>query len=254
MSTHSAQSMQDQVALVTGASRGIGRAIAVRLAEQGCDVVVNYRADEAAARATAALIEQQGRAAFVIQADVAEAEQAGRMADSALERFGRIDILVNNAGITCNDLLLRMPAEDIEAVVRTNLFGVIYPTQAIALPMIRQRSGRIVNLSSSAATKPGPGQDGPGGGYSARRNTLRNVGLYGSLPRMSRDSKNGGQAQAASSMSSSMSMSAKPAAAGSMQMAAPAGGGSAKCKDGTTVTYKHRQGTCSGHGGVASWM
>ena len=153
-----ALTMKGQVALVTGAGRGIGRATAQLLAEQGCDVVVNYLADEAAAHETAALIERQGRKALVIRADVADPAQVGHMVDSVLEQFGIIDVLVNNAGITRNDLLLRMPPDDIAAVIRTNLLGTIYPTQAVAMPMIRQRAGRIVNLSSSAAGKPGPGQ------------------------------------------------------------------------------------------------
>lgn len=150
--------LERQVALVTGASRGIGREIARLLAEHGADVAINYRGDEAAARETAGIVESLGRRALVIRADVSDPEQAGHMVGSVLEQFGRVDILVNNAGITRDNLLASMEPEDIEAVIRTNLLGVIYPTQAVTRPMMRQRSGRIVNVSSSAASKPGRGQ------------------------------------------------------------------------------------------------
>lgn len=150
--------LENQVALVTGASRGIGREIARIFAEHGADVVINYRGDEAAARETAAAVEQWGRRALVLKADVSDPEQASQMVARVLERFERIDILVNNAGITRDNLLASMEPDDIEAVIRTNLLGVIYPTQAVTRPMMRQRSGRIVNISSSAASKPGRGQ------------------------------------------------------------------------------------------------
>ncbi|HEY0846484.1 MAG TPA: 3-oxoacyl-ACP reductase family protein [Noviherbaspirillum sp.] len=150
--------LENQVALVTGASRGIGREIARIFAEQGADVAINYRGDEAAARETAAAVEQWGRRALLIRADVSDPAQADAMVAGVLESFGRIDILVNNAGITRDNLLASMEPDDIEAVIRTNLLGVIYPTQAVTRPMMRQRSGRIVNISSSAASKPGRGQ------------------------------------------------------------------------------------------------
>ena len=147
-----------KTALVTGASRGIGRAIACTLAAQGCDVAINYRQDEAAARATAALVEQQGRRALLLQADVADHAQAHAMVAGVLAQWERIDVLVNNAGITRDKLLATMEPEDIELVLRTNLLGAIYPTQAVTPVMVRQRWGRIVNLSSVAASKPGRGQ------------------------------------------------------------------------------------------------
>ncbi len=150
--------LTDQVAIVTGASRGIGREIAILFAEQGCDVAINYRGDEAGALETAAAVEQLGRKAMLVKADVASFEQCGNMVDAVIDRFGKIDILVNNAGITRDNLLVSMDAEDIEAVIRTNLLGVIYPTKAVAMHMVRRRSGRIVNMSSSAASKPGKGQ------------------------------------------------------------------------------------------------
>ena len=148
----------NQVALVTGASRGIGREIALAFAAQGADVAINYRSDEAGAAATRAAIEDMGRKAMLVRADVASYSECAAMADAVIERFGQIDILVNNAGITRDNLLVSMEPEDIEAVIRTNLFGVIYPTKAVAMHMVRKRRGRIVNLSSSAASKPGRGQ------------------------------------------------------------------------------------------------
>jgi 3-oxoacyl-[acyl-carrier protein] reductase len=147
-----------KTALVTGASRGIGRAIACTLAAQGCDVAINYRQDEAAARETAAQVERHGRRALLLQADVADHAQAQAMVATVLAQWDRLDVLVNNAGITRDKLLATMEPEDIESVLRTNLLGVIYPTQAVTPVMVRQRWGRIVNLSSSAASKPGRGQ------------------------------------------------------------------------------------------------
>lgn len=148
----------DQVALVTGASRGIGREIALVFAEQGCDVAINYRSDDAGAQETAAAIEKLGRRALLVKGDVADLAQCTQMVESVVETFGKLDILVNNAGITRDNLLVSMEADDIEAVIRTNLLGVIYPTKAVAMQMMRQRRGRIVNMSSSAASKPGRGQ------------------------------------------------------------------------------------------------
>ena len=147
-----------KTALVTGASRGIGREIARVLAAQGCDVAINYRHDEAAARETADLVEQAGRRALLLQADVSDAQQAHAMADQMLERWDRIDVLVNNAGITRDGLLATLAPDDIESVLGTNLLGTVYATQAVTAAMVRQRWGRIVNLSSSAASKPGRGQ------------------------------------------------------------------------------------------------
>ncbi len=151
-------SSETRVAVVTGAGRGIGRAIAAALAGQGHDVVVNYHHDLAAARETAVAVEQAGRQALLHQADVADLGQVEALVDAALGRFGRIDVLVNNAAITHNALLPSMPASAIEDVIRTNLVGVIYATRAVAPHMLVRRWGRIVNISSSAAGKPGPGQ------------------------------------------------------------------------------------------------
>jgi 3-oxoacyl-[acyl-carrier protein] reductase len=151
-------SLQNQVALVTGASRGIGRAIAIRLAQEGCDIAINYQNNIDAAKETQKLVQDLGRKAILIQADVSSHEQSEVMAAKVMETFERIDILVNNAGTTRNDLLLSMPPEDIEFVIRTNLLGVIYPMKSVAPHMLGQRYGRIVNISSVAGEKPGRGQ------------------------------------------------------------------------------------------------
>ncbi|MBQ6618015.1 MAG: SDR family NAD(P)-dependent oxidoreductase, partial [Phascolarctobacterium sp.] len=115
---------EGKVALVTGASRGIGRAIALALAAEGADVAVNYAGSEAAAKEVAAEIEAMGRKAFVIQADIASTEASTAMVDAVVKEFGRVDVLVNNAGITRDGLLMRMKEEDWDAVITTNLKGV----------------------------------------------------------------------------------------------------------------------------------
>src|SRR5215213_1198338 len=115
-----------KTALVTGGSRGIGRAIALRLATQGADVGFSYRGNESAARATATEIEGLGRRAVPVQADVSDAAVADGLVKSVLDAFGRIDILVNNAGITRDDLIMRMKAEDWTDVLETNLFGAFW--------------------------------------------------------------------------------------------------------------------------------
>lgn len=148
----------NQVAIVTGASRGIGREIAIQFARQGCDIAINYRTDEAGALKTAQLVEALGRKALLVPADVASFSACTQMVDAVMDKFKRVDILVNNAGITRDNLLMSMETEDIAAVINTNLYGVIYPTKAVALQMMRQRYGRIINISSSAASKPGKGQ------------------------------------------------------------------------------------------------
>jgi 3-oxoacyl-[acyl-carrier protein] reductase len=135
-------------AIVTGGSRGIGRAIAIRLATQGADVAFSFRGNEAAAKETAAAIDALGRKALAIQADVSQPESAEAVVKAALEAFGKVDILVNNAGITRDDLLMRMSVDDFRAVLETNLFGAFYATKAVTRPMLRAKSGRIVNITS----------------------------------------------------------------------------------------------------------
>ncbi len=135
-------------ALVTGGSRGIGRAIALRLATQGADVAFSYRGNEAAAKEVVAAIEGLGRRAVAVQADAADPESAETVVKAALEAFGKVDILVNNAGITRDDLIMRMSVDDFRAVLETNLFGAFYMTKAVTRPMLKARSGRIVNITS----------------------------------------------------------------------------------------------------------
>jgi 3-oxoacyl-[acyl-carrier protein] reductase len=135
-------------AVVTGGSRGIGRAIALRLAEQGADVAFSYRGNEAAAKETAAAIEGFRRKALAVQADVSKPESADALIKAALEAFGKIDILVNNAGITRDDLIMRMSLEDWRDVLETNLFGAFYAIKAVTRPMLKARYGRIINITS----------------------------------------------------------------------------------------------------------
>ena len=135
-------------AVVTGGSRGIGRAIALRLATQGADIAFSYRGNEAAAKETAAAIEGLGRKALAVQADVTEPDAADALVKAALDALGKIDILVNNAGITRDDLLMRMSVEAFREVLETNLFGAFYATKAVTRPMLRAKSGRIINITS----------------------------------------------------------------------------------------------------------
>ena len=137
-----------KVALITGASRGIGRAIAIRLAAEGAKIAVNYAGNQAAAEEVKAAIEQSGGTAMLIQTDVSDAVAAAEMVARVHEEFGGLDILVNNAGITRDTLLLRMKDEDFDTVINTNLKGVYACTKAAAKLMTKQRSGRIVNLTS----------------------------------------------------------------------------------------------------------
>ncbi len=148
-----------RVALVTGASRGLGRAIALAFAQQGADVAVNYRGNADAAAETVTGIRATGRAAEAIQGDTSAGREACEEIDkAALDAFGTVDILVNNAGITRDNLLMRMDAEEWEAVLSTNLSGPFWMTRAIARPMMKARYGRIINMSSAAGRMGNPGQ------------------------------------------------------------------------------------------------
>lgn len=150
--------VEGKVALVTGASRGIGRAIAIALAEAGADVVVNYAGSQGAAEETVAAIEAMGRKAAAIQANVGKTEEAEQLVKSTLEQFGKIDILVNNAGITRDNLIMRMKEEEFDQVIETNLKGVFNCLKAVTRPMMKQRSGRIINISSVVGFLGNPGQ------------------------------------------------------------------------------------------------
>ena len=151
--------LTDKVALVTGGGRGLGRAIALALARQGADVGVNFRGNVAAADEVVAEIRGMGRAAIAIQGDTsAGRESCEAIVKAALDEFGKVDILVNNAGITRDNLLMRMDAEEWESVIDTNLGGPFWMTRAIARPMLRARSGRIINMSSVAGRMGNVGQ------------------------------------------------------------------------------------------------
>ena len=140
--------LSGKTALVTGGSRGIGKAIALRLAAQGADVAFSYRGNEAAAAATTSEIEGLGRRALAVQADVSDADAAEGLVKAVLDAFGKVDILVNNAGITRDDLIMRMSVEAFRDVLETNLFGAFYMTKAVTRPMLRAKGGRIVNITS----------------------------------------------------------------------------------------------------------
>ena len=148
-----------KVALVTGGSRGLGRAIALAFARQGADVAINYRGNAEAAEEVVAEIRAMGRQSLAIQGDTSTGREACEaIVKAALDEFGTVDILVNNAGITRDNLLMRMDAEEWQAVLDTNLSGPFWMTRAIARPMLKARSGRIINMSSAAGRMGNPGQ------------------------------------------------------------------------------------------------
>ena len=150
--------LEGKVALVTGGSRGIGRAIALKLAGCGADVVINFAGNVAAAEATVSEIKALGRRAMMIQADVSNGEACTAMIESVIKEMGKIDILVNNAGITRDGLLMRMKDADWDAVINTNLKSVYNCTKAVIKYMMKARSGRIVNISSVVGLIGNPGQ------------------------------------------------------------------------------------------------
>lgn len=150
--------MSNRVALVTGASRGIGRAIALKLAEGGATVGVNFNSNEAAAAEVVELIKSRGGQALLLRADVGSAEAVQAMVADLAKAHGRIDILVNNAGIIRDTLLLRMSESDWDAVLNTNLKSAFMCTKAVVRYMMKQRWGRIVNISSISGVIGNPGQ------------------------------------------------------------------------------------------------
>ena len=153
-----AAALTDKVAIVTGASRGIGRAVALTLAAAGAHVVVNYARSSTAADEVVAQIAETGGSAIALQADVSKADQVDALVKATLDKWGRVDVLVNNAGIARDALLLRMKPEDWQAVVDLNLTGVFLCTRAISKIMLKQRAGRIINIASVAGLMGNPGQ------------------------------------------------------------------------------------------------
>ena len=148
-----------RAAVITGGSRGLGRAIALALAGQGADVAVNYRGNADAAEDVARQITAMGRSAMTVQGDTSAGRDACEaIVKQAIAAFGKVDILVNNAGITRDNLLMRMDADEWDAVIGTNLSGPFWMTRAVARPMMKARYGRIINMSSAAGRMGNPGQ------------------------------------------------------------------------------------------------
>lgn len=150
--------LTDKVAVITGASRGIGRATALALAAEGAKVVVNYARSSQAADDVVAKIEEMGGEAIALQADVSQAEQVDALFKAVLEKWGRVDVLVNNAGITRDTLLMRMKQDAWQAVLDLNLTGVFLCIKAVTKTMMKQRSGRIINIASVSGLMGNPGQ------------------------------------------------------------------------------------------------
>ncbi|AIQ58419.1 3-oxoacyl-[acyl-carrier-protein] reductase [Paenibacillus borealis] len=150
--------LKGQTALVTGGSRGIGRAIALALAEQGVKVAVNYSGSLQAAEETVARIQELGSEGIALQGNVGNSEQAENLVKEVISTWGRIDILVNNAGITRDNLIMRMKEEEFDQVIETNLKGVFNCLKAATRPMMKQRYGRIINISSVVGVTGNPGQ------------------------------------------------------------------------------------------------
>ena len=151
-------SLEGQTALVTGGGRGIGRAIALALGEAGAEVVVNYSSSDAAAEDVVATITAAGGKAYALQANVSIEQDVDGLIKSVLERSGRLDVLVNNAGITRDGLLMRMKTSDWQSVIDLNLSGVFLCTRAVARPMLKQKSGRIINITSVVGLMGNAGQ------------------------------------------------------------------------------------------------
>ena len=164
-----------KIAVVTGGTRGIGLAIAERLARDGFDLMVTYRSDQEQAEQARSGLQSSGREIELFAGDLSEADQAGALIEKTMERFGRIDALVNNAGITRDTLIMRMSEDDWDTVLATNLKGAFLCAKAAIRPMLRQRSGRIVNITSVVGLVGNAGQ----ANYAAAKAGL--VGLTKSL-------------------------------------------------------------------------
>ncbi len=170
--------LEGQVGVVTGGSRGIGRAISLALAREGCRVVINYHSNADAARQVVQEIEALGGQALAVQGDVSRAQEAQALIERALEAFGTLDILVNNAGITRDGLLMRMSEEDWDAVLDTNLKGAYHCIKAAQRTLLRKRAGRIIQISSVSGLRGNAGQ----ANYAAAK-----AGLIGLTKAMARE-------------------------------------------------------------------
>lgn len=150
--------LKDKVALVTGASRGIGRAIALELAAKGAAIVVNYAGNEVKAQEVVDAIKDQGGQAIKVQANVSVEDEVKQLVKETTSTFGRLDILVNNAGITRDNLLMRMKESEFDDVIQTNLKGVFLSTKAVTRQMMKQKNGRIINVASVVGISGNAGQ------------------------------------------------------------------------------------------------
>ncbi len=169
--------LEGRVALVTGASRGIGAAVAKRLAAEGAVVAVNYAGRADAAAEVVSAIDTEGGTAAAFQADVSDPSACSKLVDDVVARFGRVEVLVNNAGITRDGLLVRMSDDDWRAVLETNLSGAFYLSRAVGKLMMKQRSGSIINISSVVGVMGNAGQ----ANYAAAKAGL--IGLTKSVAR-----------------------------------------------------------------------
>lgn len=169
--------LKEKVAIVTGGSRGIGRAVCVALGRAGARVVVNYRGNEQAAAETLRLVREAGGDGEIRRFDVASEEEARAAVEEVARSAGRLDILVNNAGIARDNLLVRVKAEELEQTFGTNVYGALWCAKAAVRPMMRAKRGRIINLSSVVAESGNPGQ----AAYSASKAAL--IGLTKTLAR-----------------------------------------------------------------------
>lgn len=167
--------MSEKLALITGASRGIGKACAIELAKAGYDIAVNYAGNVDAANKTVEELKALGVQAEAFKFDVSNQEEAQKGVEAVIEKFGRIDVLVNNAGITRDGLFMRMSAENWNAVINTNLSSAFYVSQPVVKVMMKQRSGAIVNMSSVVGVSGNAGQ----ANYSAAKAGL--IGLTKTL-------------------------------------------------------------------------
>ncbi len=169
--------LEGKVALVTGAGRGIGRAISLKLAEMGAKIIVNYCGSEEKAKETVKLIEDAGGEAWAVRCDVSDFASCGEMAKTVTEKYGRVDILVNNAGVTRDGLIMRMSEEDYDKVLDINLKGAFNTIRHFSSAFLKQRSGKIINISSVSGVLGNAGQ----ANYSASKAGL--IGLTKSVAR-----------------------------------------------------------------------